>query len=85
MYQFGKRKHDWLWKIKDLQKLKDRHLDQVSDLKSMNKQLQTDLYDKSEEVFTALKENHINVLLQETIILHVWVSQRCQVKVLCVL
>jgi len=25
----------------------------------MNKQLQTDLYDKSEEVFTALKENHI--------------------------
>ena len=25
----------------------------------MNKQLQTDLYDKSEEVSTALKENHI--------------------------
>jgi predicted RNase H-like nuclease (RuvC/YqgF family) len=49
-------------KIKDLQKLKDRHLDQVSDLKSMNKQLQTDLHDKSEEVSTALKEKKENFL-----------------------
>ena len=49
-------------KVKDLQKLKDRHLDQVSDLKSMNKQLQTDLYDKSEEVSTALKEKKENFL-----------------------
>ena len=48
--------------INDLQKLKDRHLDQVSDLKSMNKQLQTDLYDKSEEVSTALKEKKVYFL-----------------------
>ena len=45
-------------KVKDLQKLKDRHLDQVSNLKSINKQLHTDLYDDSEEVSSALKENH---------------------------